>query len=163
MDSDSLLHQPSPPVPSTSTEPHLERCTAIVGLAGIYDLRLLRDTHSDSPYAEIYQSFLVGAFGSDETLWDKVSPASYRYQDMEKQRPLVLLVTASEDELVDIPQLDAMRAALSSRTVADVGAPAMEVSDELVVEGGHDEMWQKGERMGGAVRAALERLASFPA
>ncbi|KAL3480274.1 hypothetical protein BJX99DRAFT_254864, partial [Aspergillus californicus] len=45
---------------------------AILGMAGIYDLRLLRDSHVD---ISAYQEFIEGAFGGDEGVWDAASPA----------------------------------------------------------------------------------------
>ncbi|KAG2415542.1 hypothetical protein HFD88_006733 [Aspergillus terreus] len=46
---------------------------AIVGVAGVYDLKMLRASRKDDPAC---QSFVERAFGSDEAVWDDVSPAT---------------------------------------------------------------------------------------
>ncbi|EHY57478.1 hypothetical protein HRR90_001333 [Exophiala dermatitidis] len=191
--SDSLSPSPSTQPPSTSTNtgppPHnksplplpVPPPTAIVGLAGIYDLRLLLDNHSDTPYSDIYASFLEGAFGSDKNDWDRASPARFistsTSPDESKSKPNrtstdrsvnILLVTADKDDLVEPEQRDVMR-----RSILGLGTDTEESTEsphtrstcrsrykykyaEMNVEGGHDDMWQVGERMVQVIERALE-------
>ncbi|KKK16334.1 hypothetical protein AOCH_002351 [Aspergillus ochraceoroseus] len=112
--------------------------TAILGMAGIYDLRLLRDSHRDV-YA--YQEFIEGAFGPDESVWDFVSPAVVKGAEGVEGAwhcgRLVVLTHSAGDGLVDPEQRDAMRDAL---------------------EGEHDEAWEKGEELARAIAFTFEKL-----
>ncbi|KAL2393296.1 hypothetical protein ABEF93_002817 [Exophiala dermatitidis] len=181
---ESLFSQP----PSTSSRssstpppPPPPPPTAIVGLAGIYDLRLLLDNHRDTPYSDIYASFLEGAFGSDKNDWDRASPARFistsTSSDESKPKPNrtstdrsvnILLVTADKDDLVEPEQRDVMR-----RSILGLGTDTEESTEspctrstcwsrykykyaEMNVEGGHDDMWRVGERMVQVIERALE-------
>ncbi|KAJ5226957.1 uncharacterized protein N7469_006963 [Penicillium citrinum] len=64
---ETVSTSPGPLPPRLTSQP-----IAIVGVAGIYDLRRLRDEHSG---ISAYREFMEGAFGGDELLWDTVSPA----------------------------------------------------------------------------------------
>ncbi|KAK0124681.1 hypothetical protein ONS95_009626 [Cadophora gregata] len=78
----------------------------VVGVAGIYDMRLLRDNNSHPAY----QEFLVSAFGEDEKEWDRASPADGRYDFLRgwKEGRMAVLVSSSGDELVDEAQIECM-------------------------------------------------------
>lgn len=135
---------------------------AIVGMAGIYDLRLLLSNHRDGPYGNVYASFIEGAFGKDMRDWDRASPASDHFDwKAEKTTGVqsspektsqavpakVLLVTADGDELLEPEQRTVM-----SRTLKHLGGTDC---SEMSVEGGHDEMWLRGERMVAAIERVL--------
>ncbi|KGO75227.1 hypothetical protein PITC_010800 [Penicillium italicum] len=139
--------------------------TAIVGVAGIYDLRRLRDT-----YAEIsaYQEFLEGAFGPEETLWDGVSPAqvagSRGVEGGWKSGRLAVLAYSKDDGLVDASQIEVMKEALGDWERTEAQIPEQEVSRRdrrlriLSISGVHNEAWEKGEQLAHAVTYAFEQL-----
>jgi phospholipase C len=81
----------------------------VVGVAGIYDLRLLRNQNSHPTY----QEFLVAAFGDEESMWDLASPARQPFPPW-KVGKLIVLVTSSGDELVDPTQIDVMARTLET-------------------------------------------------
>lgn len=159
---------PSEPV-SSSPEPLPPRLVAhpmaIVGVAGIYDLRQIVETHRD---ISEYRKFVEGAFGSDKLLWDAVSPAqmvgSRGVEGGWKTGRLVVLAHSKDDSLVDLGQLETMREALR----AWEGRKAQAVKEELTsndrrvqilpITGEHDEAWSKGEELARAVKFAFEEL-----
>jgi len=136
---------------------------ALAGLAGIYDIGRLLENHKDGPYAEVYASFIKGAFGEDEKVWAHASPCRFyghgcgdSDSDSASWNKLCsgrsfLLVTADGDELVEPEQREEMRYALTERhakhAADDVGEIQCCRYSEMSVEGGHDEMWQQGDRM----------------
>ncbi|KAK5191291.1 hypothetical protein LTR99_001675 [Exophiala xenobiotica] len=124
---------------------------ALAGLAGIYDIESLVENHKDGPYAEVYASSIKGAFGDDKKVWAHASPRrSYEHGSRELfSGRTFLLVTANEDDLVEPEQRDGMKYTLAGRHTKN---PQIEETQdcryaEMSVEGGHDEMWQQGERM----------------
>ncbi|KAJ5459220.1 hypothetical protein N7530_011164 [Penicillium desertorum] len=139
--------------------------TAIVGVAGIYDLRRLRDTHAD---ISAYQEFIEGAFGADEMLWDGVSPAqatgSRGVEGGWKSGRLAVLAHSKDDELVDWAQVEAMKQALSNweKTEAHIPVQGDLHRDRrlrvLSISGAHDEAWENGEQLARAVTVAFEQL-----
>ncbi|KAL2429053.1 hypothetical protein ABEF95_004805 [Exophiala dermatitidis] len=167
---------PSTSSRSSSTPPPP---TTIVGLAGIYDLRLLLDNHKDTPSSDIYASFLEGAFGEDKNDWDRASPARFISTSTSTSTPpgesdclyadrslSILLVTADKDDLVEPEQRDVMR-----RTILGLGTDPEESTEsphtrstccsrykytDMNIEGGHDDMWRVGERMMKVIERALE-------
>ena len=139
--------------------------TAIVGVAGIYDLRLLRDTHAD---ISAYQEFIEGAFGADEMLWDGASPAqvtgSRGVEGGWKSGRLAVLAHSKDDGLVDVPQIEGMEKTLRNWEKAEAQISVQEVSHcdrrvrVLSITGAHDEAWEKGEQLARAVTFAFEQL-----
>lgn len=139
--------------------------TAIIGVAGIYDLRLLRDTHRDIP---AYTEFIEGAFGADEVLWDTVSPAqmvgSRGVEGGWESGRLVVLAHSKDDELVDVCQMDAMRDTLRGWEESEAQVPVHELTHNdrrvvvLPISGAHDEAWSSGEEMVRAITFAFEEL-----
>ncbi|PWY81902.1 hypothetical protein BO70DRAFT_387446 [Aspergillus heteromorphus CBS 117.55] len=116
---------------------------AIVGMAGIYDLRLLRDCHRS---VSVYQDFIVGAFGSNEALWDRVSPA--------KGGRLAVLAYSNGDGSVDSMQREAMREALREWEAGREGRTV----EMLNIEGDHDDAWEKGDELARAIAFAVDKL-----
>lgn len=130
---------------------------AIVGVSGIYDLRLLRDTH-DHP---AYQQFLQGAFGKAEDVWDGVSPAKVQSEGMVEGWSggrLAVLASSKGDELVDPPQLQAMADMLEQWKAH--GGPDTQrevlVMDDL--EESHDDIWRNGVELAKVISSALVSL-----
>ncbi|KAJ5160428.1 uncharacterized protein N7482_007432 [Penicillium canariense] len=139
--------------------------TAIVGVAGIYDLRRIVDTHSD---ISEYRKFVEGAFGADRLLWDSVSPAqmigSRGVEGGWKAGRLVVLAHSMDDELVDQGQHEVMQEALREWEAAKAQVPKQELTANdrrvhvLPITGGHDEAWIKGEELARAVKFAFVEL-----
>ncbi|RAL59619.1 hypothetical protein DID88_006478 [Monilinia fructigena] len=76
-----------------------------LGVAGIYDLRLLRDKNPHPAYND----FLTQAFGSNEEVWDEVSPARFpNFEEFGKSGKILAFATSRDDELVDEKQIDVM-------------------------------------------------------
>ncbi|KAJ5383114.1 hypothetical protein N7517_001025 [Penicillium concentricum] len=151
---------PGPLPPALTAQP-----TAIVGVAGIYDLRRLRDTHAD---ISAYQEFIEGAFGADEVLWDGVSPAqmagSRGVEGGWKSGRLTVLAHSKDDELVDGSQAEVMKEALRNWEQTEAQIPKQELSHGdrrvrvLSISGAHDEAWERGEELAHAVTFAFEQL-----
>ncbi|EKV21449.1 hypothetical protein PDIP_06580 [Penicillium digitatum Pd1] len=139
--------------------------TAIVGVAGIYDLRQLRDTYAD---VSAYQEFTEGAFGANETLWDEVSPAqvigSRGVEGGWKSGRLAILAHSQDDGLVDASQVEVMKEALKNWEKKGAHVSMQESSNcdrrlrFLPINGVHNEAWEKGEQMARAVTFAFEQL-----
>lgn len=134
---------------------------AILGTEGIYDLKLLRDTHKD---ISAYQEFIEGAFGSEETAWDFVSPAlkdSSGYSSVKygwRGGRLAVLAHSAEDSLVDASQGQEMKTALALWMLAQGGRRAHSLS----LKGEHDEPWQKGEELARAIVFTIDELQKIP-
>ncbi|KAL4809666.1 Alpha/Beta hydrolase protein [Aspergillus unguis] len=126
---------------------------AILGMAGVYDLRLLRDSHTD---ISAYQEFIAGAFGDKEDVWDAVSPAVVTGpQGVEgwEAGKIVVLAHSKDDELCDLAQSDRMRGSLKRWE----GESKREVHF-LSIEGKHDEAWEKGEELARGILYTIEQL-----
>ncbi|KAA8652140.1 hypothetical protein EYZ11_000500 [Aspergillus tanneri] len=132
--------------------------TAILGMAGIYDIRLLRDTYQG---ISIYQQFLEEAFGSDESVWDAVSPALVEgpsgVEGGWNAGRLAVLAHSSEDRLVDLKQRDVMRQALASW---EKGHPRKDSTrvEILSIKGDHNDSWEKGDELARAIAFTLGKL-----
>lgn len=74
---------------------------AIVGLAGLYDLVLLRDM---DPEPIMCQEFLGAAFGLDEGVWRDQSPASFDHEKLWPTERLAVLAICLKDEYVSPQQ-----------------------------------------------------------
>jgi hypothetical protein len=156
----SVSASPGPLPPALTAQP-----TAIVGVAGIYDLRRLRDTHAD---ISAYQEFIEGAFGADEMLWDGVSPAqmagSRGVECGWKSGRLAVLAYSQDDELVDASQTEVMKEALGNWEKTEAQIPKQELSHGdrrvrvLTISGAHDEAWENGEQLAHTVTYAFEQL-----
>ncbi|KAJ5098972.1 hypothetical protein N7532_005973 [Penicillium argentinense] len=157
---ETISTSPGPLPPRLTSQP-----TAIVGVAGIYDLRRLRDDHSD---ISAYREFIEGAFGADELLWDAVSPAQmFGSRGVEggwKNGRLVILAHSKDDELVDAGQLEAMKDALKGWEQDQAQVPVHELTDSsrrvraMSIEGAHDEAWLTGEELARTIKYAFVEL-----
>lgn len=141
--------------------------TAIVGVEGIYDLRLLRDTYR---HCSVYQDFIEGAFGPDEDLWDAVSPATKKDPDgvgieaSWSEGTLAVLAHSRDDELVDFGQVSAMKATLEqwaeNQKKNEKNARVLVLDD---LRGTHDEVWSKGEELARVIAVVIEELRKMDA
>lgn len=151
---------PAPLPPKLSAHP-----VAIVGVAGIYDLRKLQNDHRD---ITAYKEFIEGAFGTDELLWDAVSPAqmvgSRGIEGGWKTGRLVVLAQSQQDELVDDGQLTTLREALKGWEAKDAQIPVRELTHRtrhvrvLPISGAHDDAWIHGEELARAVKFTFVEL-----
>lgn len=151
----ALSRAGSAPDPKGEGEGEVSPPTAILGTAGIYDLRLLRDNHRDMA---VYQEFVESAFGKDEGVWDAVSPAKVGgVAGVEGWRGgrVVVLAHSPEDALVDASQGEAMRWALTGWESAQGQGRRVVM---LPVKGGHDDVWEKGEELARAISLTVEEL-----
>ncbi|KAL4752556.1 hypothetical protein BDW72DRAFT_64331 [Aspergillus terricola var. indicus] len=127
---------------------------AILGMAGIYNLRLLRDSHRD---ISAYQEFIEGAFGADEKVWDAASPGVVRGEDgVEgwKEGRVVVLAHSKEDDLCDMEQSEGMKEFLEGWQ----GNDQKRLVQSLVIQGRHDEAWEKGEELARGILFTIESL-----
>ncbi|KAM3086322.1 Kynurenine formamidase [Clarireedia jacksonii] len=109
----------------------------VIGVAGIYDLVLLRDRNSHPAYNE----FLIGAFGINEKDWDAVSPAKFAaYARSWENGKTLAFATSTNDELVDESQIDVM-----VERVQDLGDSVVVKNYKNVLQNAHDDIWRKGE------------------
>ncbi|KAL4879505.1 Alpha/Beta hydrolase protein [Aspergillus karnatakaensis] len=122
---------------------------AILGMAGIYNLRLLRDQHKG---ISAYQEFIEGAFGKDETVWDAVSPGVGGVDGWDSGR-VVVLAQSKRDSLVDETQSEGMKKVLGSWETK--GSKAVHF---LEIEGEHDEAWEKGTELARGILFTIEKL-----
>jgi hypothetical protein len=138
----------------------------ILGVAGIYDLVALRDSHSDVP---AYQEFIENAFGPNEESWKDASPVYGDGPWRCASSRVVVVAHSQEDELIDSKQPRLMMSALEYRKVTK-GALDCNPDDEnysqhqrknclLSLRGKHDDIWQDGQELATAISAALEMLA----
>ncbi|KAJ6036229.1 hypothetical protein N7540_000508 [Penicillium herquei] len=151
---------PGPLPPKLSAQP-----AAIVGVAGIYDLRRLQEAHRE---IGAYREFIEGAFGNDVMLWDGVSPAqmvgSRGVEGGWKTGRLVVLAHSKDDGLVDEGQVLEMKEALRGWEQKPAQIPVRELSTRerrvqmLSLEGGHDELWSQGEELARAIKYAFVEL-----
>ncbi|MCJ1394709.1 hypothetical protein MMC18_007589 [Xylographa bjoerkii] len=129
---------------------------AMVGVEGIYDLFQLKESYKHSEYAAIYQEFLEGAFGKDETEWLTASPGNADFAHSWKNGKLAVIAWSKDDGLVDGLQLFIMRKHLQEEE--------NEKRKDLIVQltGKHDEIWQNGTQLANAIKFALLELEGLP-
>jgi pimeloyl-ACP methyl ester carboxylesterase len=151
---------PSPPNPGP--KPLLP--SAIIGVAGIYDLRLLRNNHVQIP---AYQTFLQDAFGPDEEVWDRVSPARRgKFKETWKiggnqgrTARVVVLATSTEDEMIEGEQLVVMKRRMDELISADANLRVLVWDKKLKVT--HDVIWERGEGIAELVALAIKELMAL--
>ncbi|KXJ93058.1 Alpha/Beta hydrolase protein [Microdochium bolleyi] len=125
---------------------------AAIGLCGIYDLNALWDRMKGT------YTFIESVFGPDRKAWDLAAPArfsgdySQAWQPLER-KPVVILASSSEDELIDEPEVELMAAKVQS----DQGLDYILVKD---MRGKHDDVWLDGAEVARIVLLALEKLTS---
>lgn len=142
----------------------VEQPDVIVGVEGIYDLRLLRDTFSQY---EIYQQFISTAFGTDEQIWDAVSPVKITSADgvAESWRcgKIAILAHSKNDSLVDVSQHEAMACILESWASTQTRAHERRVKVMTDLKGEHDKVWKCGKELATVIEKTIEELNQFHA
>ncbi|KAF4415039.1 hypothetical protein FACUT_13743 [Fusarium acutatum] len=130
---------------------------AIIGVAGLYDLPLLRDI---DPMPPMCQQLLLAAFSTDETLWRDVSPATYSdFERLWSSGKLAVMTYCEDDEYVSWAQLDTMHYALKLW-----GEKKGRLIKTLNLKGGHDEVWRAGSGLASSVEKSInyiQELSSF--
>lgn len=135
--------------------------TAIAGVCGIYHLRLLRD---ESPACG---GFLEEAFGPDESLWDRVSPAAglsvSRLLAGWPQGRVATLFRASRDSLIPVNQASQMQRVLElwRDDYRGPGAPSRDLIVSACLHADHDEVWEDGKILSHAVMLTMEALLAM--
>lgn len=132
--------------------PNFKSPEVIVGVAGIYDMRLLCDCHENAAYND----FTVGAFGSDEDAWDWLSPAKFQwFKESWPEAKLLALISSKGDELVDEKQIEVMID--KSRDLS--GTTKLEVIKDLQER--HNDIWEKGTEMAFIIDTVLKRYLNI--
>lgn len=128
---------------------------AIVGIAGIYDLRLIRDNHADPTY----QDFIQGAFGDDESVWDHVSPAKFTRFGKDwsgGDAKVVVLAHSRDDELVEEQQIETMARRLGQEDFSKL--TAVFLNGEKALSGTHDALWEDGRETAKCIELVVHEL-----
>ncbi|CAO2650527.1 Nn.00g018190.m01.CDS01 [Neocucurbitaria sp. VM-36] len=147
---------------------------ALVLLEGIYNFPLLLRNHlpptCPENISQIYRDFIARAFGSDESVYQAVSPVSGKYNvEQWSEGRLLVICHSYEDELVERAQRDVMCVALD-REGWSIVMEAGDEEDELRAEGrrvlnvrdlkgGHDWIWEDGEQIAKLISEVVQRLA----
>lgn len=121
-----------------------------IGISGIYDLPGLV-TRFEGVHGGIYRHFVTGAFGSDEELWKKASPAYYPGKYSWPGGKVSMLAWSPEDTLIDEPEIECM-----VRKMTSDGTPMAIVKD---LTGDHEVVWEQGDQIARLVKEALSHLA----
>ena len=121
----------------------------VLGVEGLYDLPLLRDTHRDIP---MYQQFLDGAFGADEEDWKRAHPVGGRLSETWKNGRTLVIAHSKGDELVDWVQVERMQNAIRRESVFQREDLTLELSGKhfAIVDDGTEMAW------------AIEKAISVP-
>jgi kynurenine formamidase len=125
---------------SATQESTLPEPRAILAIAGLYELDILRN--SDNEPVE----FVTSGFGKDADL-KKVSPTNLDYSLWRRADRAVVLVHSTEDEMVDKSQALAMRNALVEQKV---------FGKCLETRGKHDLIWAKGGTLPSLIAETVE-------
>lgn len=137
------------PRAAAANESELYLPSAVVGVEGIYDLKLLLKNHSEHP---IYQELIEGAFGTEHREWARASPTIGEFARSWPNGRVVVLAHSKDDELVDWPQVEAM----SNRLRLEKRNRRRDVVISLT--GKHDEVWEHGQQLAIAIITALRTL-----
>lgn len=141
---------------ANSTPVSVPKPLAVAGVCGIYDLQLLRQ---DFKSIKIYEDFIKGAFGSDEELWDGVSPAKVTDPDGVAvgwhNGQVAVLASSTGDTLINQRQTDAMREPLEQWKGYGQGREVIELYD---LREEHDDVWGKGEELARVISVTLQSL-----
>ena len=122
---------------------------AVVGVEGIYDLKMLLENHAEHP---IYREFIEEAFGPDRSEWAKASPTSGRFAKTWPNGRVAVLAHSKDDGLVDWSQTETM----SDRLWAEKRKGRRDIVISLT--GQHDEIWEHGQELAKAIIIAFQIL-----
>lgn len=124
---------------------------AVLGVCGIYDLKIMVKNHST---ISVYRDFVESAFG-DEKEWSAVSPARYdRYAEWQSGK-LLVLVSSSGDELIEDAQIIEMSKTLESWHKKD-DRELLVLRNEL--KQAHDDIWSNGDELAKVISISLMQL-----
>lgn len=141
---------------TTATTTRIPKPMAIVGVCGIYDLRLLRD---DFKQYESVGAFIKGAFGPNEEVWDRVSPARVIDSDGVtagwSSGQVAVVASSRNDSLINPPQGLAMKETLKTWESLHSERKLIFIDDLLE---DHDDVWSKGQELTRTIIAAIESL-----
>ncbi|KAI6249115.1 Kynurenine formamidase [Erysiphe necator] len=105
----------------------------IVGLAGIYNLRGLRDRNPNAGY----EGFISAAFGKDEAVWDLVSPVNIKIAENQwPEGKLAVLVSSTLDEVIEPQQIDEFEKTMKGYSNVRVQAW------RRILHCAHDDIWK---------------------
>ncbi|CAK7263105.1 Kynurenine formamidase [Sporothrix epigloea] len=142
----------------------------IVGLEGIYDLRGFVERGGnpehgggpDTDFAAVLAEIAQGAFGRDQDVWDRASPARYDFSKVGGSKAakgqiarLAIVASSPEDELVDGGEIDSMEKALQAGAAHNSSLVYMALRD---VRGRHDEVHEDGREVARILTEAVKRL-----
>ncbi|KAF5505163.1 Kynurenine formamidase [Colletotrichum siamense] len=127
--------------------PDVQMPRAIVGISGIYELNAFNGRHDEN-----YTQFIAGAFGNDQSAWNKVVPATFpgSFKEALPKKPLIMLAWSPDDTLVDEPEIDGMASKLRNDGVECT------VTKNLTHD--HDFVWEDGKQIARLLSEALELL-----
>lgn len=141
---------------------------AMLLLCGIYDLPLLVAPTSPgfAAYAPIYREIVLGAFGSDECVWRRASPANHDgfMRTWKKGGSIVVVADSGEDGLVPPEQGEGIVRVLEGQGwKRDYEGEGKQGAKERVVhrvelKGSHDEIWEDGGQIARVIEDLLGRL-----
>ncbi|KAJ3486785.1 hypothetical protein NLG97_g6545 [Lecanicillium saksenae] len=123
---------------------------AIIGISGIYDL-----VNLNRRFGGNYTGFISDAFGEDEDVWTKASPAQYEDSFMQPLLPHdtpLWLAISPEDTLIDLAETDTM----ANKLREDGFLPSV----VKYLEGEHDFVWQDGSQIATLVHRVLAELSA---
>lgn len=141
-----------------------KKVKAVVGVEGIYDFTALRDAHGADD-RDVYEEFTTGAFGEEKGgAWERGNVGRMVMEGVEMMEgvEVVVLGQSRGDGLVEWGQVEGMERALRERggwrggDEDGEGAQAKEVT-VVELEGGHDEVWERGEGLARCITVAVER------
>ncbi|KAF2272546.1 alpha/beta-hydrolase [Westerdykella ornata] len=156
-----------PPKDEGSTTTALAHPSALILLAGIYNIPLLLENHqqpSSSPeFAAIYKDIIQGAFGKEKSAWEDASP-SYHPPVFLHSMGLtsVMLAHSPYDELVEKEQDEAMLRSLKSSGWTAVEENYSQSQRGLVecrnLSGSHDFVWEEGSQVAELISEVIPRV-----
>ncbi|KAL0944133.1 uncharacterized protein CTRU02_202019 [Colletotrichum truncatum] len=127
--------------------PEVQLPAAFVGVSGIYELVDFNARHGEN-----YTQFIAGAFGNDQTAWNKVMPATFSgsFKEALPAQRLIMLAWSTEDSLVDEPEIEGMASKLRKDGVECT------VIKNLTHD--HDFVWEDGKQIARLLSEALDLL-----
>ncbi|KAL8976079.1 MAG: hypothetical protein Q9177_006921, partial [Variospora cf. flavescens] len=142
-----------------------EAVDAVVGVEGVYDFVALRDAHLES--RRVYEEIATGAFGNEESGgWERGNVVKAVGEGKGfRGTKVVVLGHSKGDELVEWGQMKMMDEALRENGWwgGDGGGGRVGKGKEVTMmelEGGHDEIWEKGEELARCIALAVQKCVT---
>jgi len=151
--------------PDAKLLPKIEPPMAVLGVSGIYDFELLRQSFPE--YNEITENAITDS--KDVTL---ASPTSYTlaeygeiWAQKSTQKRVLILAHSRDDGMVDWKQVEAMEAVFAAPRSKTAGTVQNNFAVQVVeMKGKHNDIWRHGTELARVVRiglGALRRLDSI--